>query len=392
MNTKRKYGCAVLAGGAGSRMGHVNKAELEYEGKTFAEAIMSEMEKMALPCYCSIANYKLDVPAGWKAVRDIVTGADRGFIGPMGGIYSCLLQAREDGLEGLFFAPCDAPLYSAAVSEKLASHIERGTDAAIWKTGDGRLQTTFGWYSVDCIPAMEEDIAIEGYKLAGTLKKIRTVTVDTAAEGISDEIFRNINRPEEHDKLLSGQRRRHILICGDRQVGKSTLIENCIKDLKVPVYGYRTRIYRDDPDGISRTYIYPAAGGGDHRGEDNYIGSTKGRLLDVRTENFEKLGTSLLREARPDGIIVMDEVGFMESGAPLFRKAVIDALDGDIHVIAAVRKSDKHNEHIEAVRDHPNAELIMLTEANRDKAAAKLKSIVAGWEQDILAGKGGTHE
>ena len=47
----RKYGCAVLAGGAGSRIGHVNKAELEYRGQTFAESIMAEMEETGMPCY-----------------------------------------------------------------------------------------------------------------------------------------------------------------------------------------------------------------------------------------------------------------------------------------------------------------------------------------------------
>lgn len=146
------YGCAVLAGGSGSRMGHINKANLEYGGKTFAEAITDEMARTGLPCYMSVANYKQDVPVGWTVIKDAVTGPGGEYIGPMGGIYTCLIRAREDGLDGLFFAPCDAPFYKTEVSLKLGGYIDAATDVALWRTADNRLQTTFGWYSVNLYP------------------------------------------------------------------------------------------------------------------------------------------------------------------------------------------------------------------------------------------------
>ena len=158
---KRNYGCAMLAGGQGRRMGGANKAELEYGGQTFASTVARELESTGMPCYISTAAYKQAVPKGWKAVRDEVTDPDGSYIGPMGGIYSCLVQAGKDGLDGLFFVPCDAPLYNADIIRALNTVInetENNADAVCFRTSDGRIQTTFGWYSVRMIPAMKMDM------------------------------------------------------------------------------------------------------------------------------------------------------------------------------------------------------------------------------------------
>lgn len=195
------YGCAVLAGGSGSRMGHINKANLEYGGKTFAEAITDEMARTGLPCYMSVANYKQDVPVGWTVIKDAVTGPGGEYIGPMGGIYTCLIRAREDGLDGSFFAPCDAPFYKTEVSLKLGGYIDAATDVALWRTADNRLQTTFGWYSVNCIPALEKDVKNSKYKLLKTIEKLRCKVIDTAGYGLDDRVFKNINHPEDYRDL-----------------------------------------------------------------------------------------------------------------------------------------------------------------------------------------------
>ena len=208
----KNYGCAILAGGAGKRMGHINKAELEYGEKTFVECIMAEMKRMGMPCYLSTARYRQNVPDGWINVRDRVSGEDGVYIGPMGGIYSCLLQASADGLDGVFFVPCDAPRFTSEITCKLSDYIRPDTDAVLWRSADGKLQTTFGWYSVSCIPAMKEEIDSSKYKLVRMLSKVRCVIIDTAEAGIEDVLFSNINSPEDYQKLRSENDRRHILI------------------------------------------------------------------------------------------------------------------------------------------------------------------------------------
>ena len=72
----------------------------------------------------------------------------------------------------------------------------------LWKTADGRLQTTFGWYSVRCLPALEEDIACAGYKILKTLDKVRCKAVDTADANLEDKLFININNMKDYEELL----------------------------------------------------------------------------------------------------------------------------------------------------------------------------------------------
>ena len=83
-----------------------------------------------MPCYVSSAAYEQKVAEGWTLVRDEVKDADGGYIGPMGGIYSCLKQAERDGLDGLFFVPCDAPYFRHEVMEKLSGFIGEKTGSA----------------------------------------------------------------------------------------------------------------------------------------------------------------------------------------------------------------------------------------------------------------------
>ena len=196
-----KNGCVLLAGGRGSRMGGVNKAALEYEGGTFADKIVRELSDTGLPCFISQAAYEQTVPEGWKAVSDEDFGQGTENAGPMGGIVSCLKAAEKDGLDGLFFVPCDAPFFSRAEIDALGSMIGPQTDAACWRTADGRLQTTYGWYSVRCADVFERDLRLGRKKLMKALDNVRLSIADTSEHDIDDRIFTNVNTPEDYSRL-----------------------------------------------------------------------------------------------------------------------------------------------------------------------------------------------
>lgn len=382
MRAVERYGCAVLAGGEGRRMGQVNKAELGFNGRSFLEHIASELEKTGMKGYLSVANYDQTVPENWTPVRDCVTRAEGGFVGPAGGILSCLMQAEKDGLEGLFFAPCDAPFFDAALHGELAEQIDDETDAVFWRTRDGRIQTTFGWYSVRCIPAFRDDVASGKYKILRTMNKLRCRILNTEDSGIDERCFMNVNSPEDYRRLAEA-RRRHILICGKKQVGKSTLVNRVIESIGRPVYGFRTKASEPDENGVRHVYMYPAQNVSpddpDSMTTENHIGDTCGKVLDVNTEVFDRLGVSLIREAKDDGVLIMDELGFMEENARAFCDAVLDALDSDIPVLATVKDTDKNCGFLEAVRNHPRAVLLMIDEENRDELFGYVRDISGTW-------------
>lgn len=170
---------------------------------------------------------------------------------------------------------------------------------------------------------------------------------------------------------------RHILISGERGAGKSTLIARLVSAFDGPVYGFCTkRLLEPDAEGLYPIYIHRAATKAEERSysEANLAGRCDSRLHDRRTAVFDTLGAAYINEARPSGIIVMDELGFMERDALLFQKAVLDALNGDIQVIAAV-KARRDVEFLNRVRNSEKADVYDITESNREALYNKLAKL-----------------
>ena len=94
----------------------------------------------------------------------------------------------------------------------------------------------------------------------------------------------------------------------------------------------------------------------------------------VFPEVFDGLGAELLRRAAGDdacGLILMDELGFLEAGAAGFRKAVLDVLAGPKPVLGVVRQG------LGAWQDAPLGELWEVTKENRDAVPDRLRRRLA---------------
>lgn len=213
----------------------------------------------------------------------------------------------------------------------------------------------------------------------------------------------------------------HIVLCAPKKTGKTTLIERIIKEAgapaigpPVPVYGFQTKRFAGS-DGVNRIYMFPVG----RRQDSDFppdardarcIGSTCGRVKDVCTEAFDKYGVALIQSARPRGLLIMDEIGHMEKDSPLFLRAVFEALNGDIPVLASVRYTAADAVHadptintgrtgretvsagqalnmgspagpcdyLERIKHHPRVRLYMLTEENRDAVYAEVRNSIFG--------------
>lgn len=170
---------------------------------------------------------------------------------------------------------------------------------------------------------------------------------------------------------------KHILICGEVNAGKSTLIAKLLEATNRPLYGFITKRLKADEAGFHPIYIHPAGVAERTHADDNLIGTCDTRVHNVSTDTFNTLGVDYLK-AEPDGLIVMDELGFMEAGAEQFVKAVFSTLDGDVPVIAAV-KARYDVEFLNRVRAHPNAKLFNITTENRNALYQELLPIVLSW-------------
>lgn len=128
-----------------------------------------------------------------------------------------------------------------------------------------------------------------------------------------------------------------ILICGPRGVGKSTLIRRLTALYPGPVSGFVTkRETVADGEGLFPIYIHPAACPEARRqyGPENLIGRCDRRRSVRCTPVFDDWGPRLLEGP---GLLLMDELGFLERDARRFQEAVLAALQGDQPVLAAVK-------------------------------------------------------
>ena len=177
----------------------------------------------------------------------------------------------------------------------------------------------------------------------------------------------------------SRPQKRHLLICGDVGVGKSTLIARLLKSSTRPLYGFATkRLSKAGEDGFCPVYLHPAAQNLSERTykPENLVGKCGQRCIKSFPQVFDTRGIELLRA--PEGsLILMDELGFLENDAAEFRAAVLRTLDGGTPVLAAVKSRD--TEFLRAVKAHPNADLVEITRYNRDERYIQLLPEILKW-------------
>lgn len=176
--------------------------------------------------------------------------------------------------------------------------------------------------------------------------------------------------------------KRHLLICGERGVGKSTLIRRLLEHSTREVGGFVTkRLPVADENGFFPIYLYPASQKEDERHNEaaNLVGTCDSRSSIRHPEAFDGLGAQLIKSAPSGGIILMDELGFLENDARVFQSAVLCALDGDTPVLAAVKPKD--TPFLRAVRGHENAELVFIDEQDRDALLEKLLPHILRWNE-----------
>ena len=136
--------------------------------------------------------------------------------------------------------------------------------------------------------------------------------------------------------------RKHALIVGPRRVGKSTLIRKVIETLNCSVAGFETKKESKMEDETLGSPIYiHTIGAPWHYSEENLLGYCKNQKTQRISDAFNRYADKLLQPVPEGTIFCFDEIGFMESKEKAFCDAVLERLDGDIPILAAVKDKTK---------------------------------------------------
>lgn len=163
-----------------------------------------------------------------------------------------------------------------------------------------------------------------------------------------------------------------ILLCGDVNSGKSTMIEKLVADMGQAPRGYITVRRPAGADGKSYVYLYDVASPPENTADAQVIMSISDEGIERHPEYMDSLAASYLRDIPEGSLVVMDEIGTLESAAPEFRREVMRILSGNYSVFAAVKA--QNTDFLRAVRRHPDCELYIITPENRDDLYAQIKA------------------
>ena len=198
----------LLAGGRSSRMGQ-DKATLQLPGRgTVLEQLLGLVAGLVPqllvsvrskePCAALADSFarKHGIP-----VRLIPDRTEE--IGPMGGLYTSLLVAREAHCTGCLVLSCDVPLLVPGLLARLVEHREQHPEALVTALQDSRgwLHPLVSLWSVQAIAFLERAMMSGNYSLRKSIPAEHWQAVACTPE--EDVFLANANTPQEWQHICA---------------------------------------------------------------------------------------------------------------------------------------------------------------------------------------------
>ncbi|MGK7310647.1 MAG: molybdenum cofactor guanylyltransferase [Candidatus Longimicrobiales bacterium M2_2A_002] len=200
---------AVLAGGESSRYGSP-KALATVGGTRIIDRVVDTLRAVTPEIILSANEPALFRDLGLPIHADVREG-----LGPLGGIYTTLLRAREAGRPGILAVACDMPFPSTSLLTLLrATAFGPDADAdLVLPASRGRrgVEPLFGAYRTTCLAAIDAALAEGDRRMIGFHERVETRTIPLdVVESLCDpeRAFLNVNTPEDRaraERMAAGR-------------------------------------------------------------------------------------------------------------------------------------------------------------------------------------------
>ena len=160
---EHKIAAAVLVGGFSVRMGFPKHTAQTPDGRTFLDRICDEIDSVYKSVlsgrYISSRSDQSVRRNGYTVVHDMYEA-----IGPVGGIASVLMSAKQEGFDAVLVLACDLVGYDRDEIINICKRY-RKEDVLFARTNKSDLQPLASIYSVTAIPACLSMIEDQDYRL-----------------------------------------------------------------------------------------------------------------------------------------------------------------------------------------------------------------------------------
>lgn len=156
----------------------------------------------------------------------------------------------------------------------------------------------------------------------------------------------------------------NIFLTGDKQVGKSTIINRILAEYNGRVTGFKTLL---ETDPHRRFYLH-SLNPNIISAEKAYISKkTEQGYSKANVEAFDGFGVEILNDCliNPPDLIVLDELGLFESDAIHFQELVHQCLDARTPVLGVLKA--KSSPFLDSIRYRNDVTIYSITLENREE-------------------------
>lgn len=188
----------ILAGGLNRRYGGRHKALELVGGEPIAARAVRAMSGAA-DRVVMVAND----PAAFQDMGLAIRPDLRPGLGALGGIYTAVAWALEEGYRGALVAACDMPFLSSGLLSRLKE--SAGPGGIVVPTSDSRrgLEPLCAFYGVDCLSAIEAALERGDRHVISFYPDVQVRKIpsdEVGAFGDPSLLFLNVNTPEDRDR------------------------------------------------------------------------------------------------------------------------------------------------------------------------------------------------
>lgn len=156
---------------------------------------------------------------------------------------------------------------------------------------------------------------------------------------------------------------KNILLTGEIQVGKTTLLNKVINSLNTSIGGFQTnRIIENNK---KEFFINPLKDKSKEYKIATIVSEENSHKVEAYTNTFNFIGKNIIeKDIETCSVIVLDELGFLESKAEDFKSAVFKALNSDCLVLGVIKPRDIP--FLNEIRNRNDVNIIEVNKENRD--------------------------